>query len=426
MDRRTFIKTLGLGAGALAFPGYGWTQPIGYDGPLFIHISAPGGWDTTLFCDPKGRLNAAEVNPRNRTYHRDDIETPGQQSPIIYAPTDFNRRFFGRYYDRLLVLNGIDLASINHGTGVMEMGSGVGTGVNPSIAALLAASRAPNLGLTFWDAGGFSVTHSHVVRTRVSESDRLAFLTTPNQGRLPGQVDLLMQPRRDFDRAMALVRRRAERRAQHSRLPQLRTGLVNFARSHQPGQGLDQLIPFLPRPQDIDAMRYDMTRQIVLGAASYQAGLTCAMVVRGPGAFDSHDLNDTAASDAFTSWLDAVDESWQYIEQIGLADRTIFYMTSELGRTPNYNAGDGKDHWPVTSAMLMGAGIRGNRLIGASTHDQLPRRLDPNTLAVTDNEAVGVLLRPSHIHAELRHLLGITDSPLSQRYELDTERLGIL
>ena len=110
----------------------------------------------------------------------------------------------------------------------------------------------------------------------------------------------------------------------------------------------------------------------------------------------------------------------------GLADRTIFYLTSELGRTPNYNPGHGKDHWSVTSAMIMGAGVQGNRLYGASTHGQLPRLMDPETLEITDDEAVGVRLRPSHVHAELRHLLGITDSPLSQKYALEHDRLGIL
>jgi uncharacterized protein (DUF1501 family) len=41
-----------------------------------------------------------------------------------------------------------------------------------------------------------------------------------------------------------------------------------------------------------------------------------------------------------------------------------------MGRTPKLNAGGGKDHWPVTSAMLLGAGVRGGRVIGA-TDDSL-------------------------------------------------------
>ena len=150
------------------------------------------------------------------------------------------------------------------------------------------------------------------------------------------------------------------------------------------------------------------------------------MAVAGPGNFDTHDNNDNLTASALTSWLDAVDEAWQYIVRAGLEERTIFYLTSELGRTPDYNPGEGKDHWSVTSAMLMGAGISGNRVIGASTHDQLPRLIDPQTLEVTDDPAVGVRLTPKHIHAELRHLLEIEESPLSQQYALDTPRLGIL
>jgi len=436
MDRRAFMKALGLGVGAMAYPGYGWSQPVGYNGPLFVHIAAIGGWDTTLFCDPKGRLNAAEANPINRTYNQGDIQSPAMPSPITWAPTDdsvqlpagsvANEAFFNRHYQQLLVLNGIDLATVNHATGTLAMGSGFGDGSAPAIGALLAATRAPDLGLTFWDAGGFSRTNAHVARTRVSRSDRLAFLTTPNQYPAQHRNDLLYQPERDFDRAMAVVRRRAQRRAEASRLPRLRQGLRDFARSHQPGQGLDVLRDFLP-PQDVlDNVQHDMTRQIILGAASYQAGLTCAMAVAGPGLFDTHDDNDNLATQWLGQFLGAVDEAWGYIVDAGLADRTIFYLTSDLGRTPTYNPGDGKDHWSVTSAMMMGAGIQGNRVIGASTHDQLPRLIDPRTLEVTDDVNVGVRLTPMHIHAELRHLLGIADGPLSGQYDLQTPRLGII
>ena len=308
MDRRRFIKALGFSSGLLACPSFGWSQEIGYEGPFFVHITAAGGWDTTLLCDPKGRLNAAEVNPINRTYHRDDIESPNLPSPITYAPTNANRSFFERHHQRLLILNGIDLATINHQTGAHAMGGGFGEGIAPSIGALLAASRAPELGLSFWSAGGYSRTNSHVVRTRISRSDRLAALTTPNYP-APFRDGLSYQPERDFERAMTVVRRRAERRAAATRLPLLRRGLSNFARSHRSGQGLDQLIPFLPRPEELDAVRHDMTRQIILGAASYQAGLTCAMAAQGPGSFDSHDNNDDATISSLSLWLDLSEDS---------------------------------------------------------------------------------------------------------------------
>jgi len=53
-----------------------------------------------------------------------------------------------------------------------------------------------------------------------------------------------------------------------------------------------------------------------------------------------------------------------------LLDQTTVLVMSEMGRTPIHNAAIGKDHWPVTSAMLVGAGVAGGRVVGA-TDDEL-------------------------------------------------------
>ena len=49
-------------------------------------------------------------------------------------------------------------------------------------------------------------------------------------------------------------------------------------------------------------------------------------------------------------------------------------VVSEMGRTPKLNVGQGKDHWPVTSTLVFGAGVAGNRVAGA-TDDSLGARL---------------------------------------------------
>ena len=423
MDRRTFINRVCLTAGAVSVPTWGWTQEVGYDGPFLVHVEAGGGWDTTLMCDPKGRLHADEANPTNRTYHRDDIRSPNAPSPLTWAPTQYNDTFFGRYYDRLLVLNGIDLGTVNHATGRRYMGSGAVRFNTPSLGALLAASLAPTLGLTYWSAGGYDVTDSLVVRSRVANADGLADLTTPNQFPTHFNEELLYQPEGDFNLAMGLVRARAQRRAAASRLPQLQEGLRNYARSHSPGQGLDQMRQFLP---DLNGLQSSVARQVALALAGYQAGLTCAMSAGGPWSFDTHSDNDDQSAAALTLFYSAIDEAWRYIEDQGMADRTLLLMTSELGRTPAYNSGEGKDHWPITTAMLMGTGIRGNRVIGGSTHAQQGRLVNPATLEVVDDEAVGLALTPQQVHLELRDLLGLTGLPLTEKYPIDAPRIRFL
>lgn len=47
-----------------------------------------------------------------------------------------------------------------------------------------------------------------------------------------------------------------------------------------------------------------------------------------------------------------------------MLDGTIVVALSEMARTPGLNADAGRDHWPWTSAMLIGEGLSGGRVIG--------------------------------------------------------------
>ena len=111
-------------------------------------------------------------------------------------------------------------------------------------------------------------------------------------------------------------------------------------------------------------------------------------------------------------------------EELKIRDQLVLIVQSEMGRTPTYNAGNGKDHWSIGSIMFLGRGIQGNRVIGATDEKQFHVPLDPQTLA-SDREK-GIRVRPEHIHAALRDLAGIADHPFSRRFPLgvaDGERL---
>ena len=99
-----------------------------------------------------------------------------------------------------------------------------------------------------------------------------------------------------------------------------------------------------------------------------------------------------------------------------IRDRLVVIVQSEMGRTPNYNNGNGKDHWSIGSIMFLGRGIRGNRVLGATDERQFHVPLNPRTLA-TDRES-GIRVRPEHIHTALRELAGITDHEFSRRFPL--------
>lgn len=55
------------------------------------------------------------------------------------------------------------------------------------------------------------------------------------------------------------------------------------------------------------------------------------------------------------------------LSERGLLEQTLVVAIGEFGRTPQINAGAGRDHWSgVFSAVFAGAGVRGGQVIGAS------------------------------------------------------------
>jgi uncharacterized protein (DUF1501 family) len=141
------------------------------------------------------------------------------------------------------------------------------------------------------------------------------------------------------------------------------------------------------------------------------------------GGWDTHGDHDNRHSNALINLTRSVDYLWTKAESMGLADRLIVHLTSDVGRTPHYNANNGKDHWSVGSEIVMAKNAPwANRIVGASGETHRRIKINPSTLAI-DSE--GVYLRPKHVHAALRQLLGIDQHAHAKRYGLDAEPLAL-
>ena len=79
---------------------------------------------------------------------------------------------------------------------------------------------------------------------------------------------------------------------------------------------------------------------------------------------------------------------------------------SEMARTPRINAYEhpGKEHWPVTTAVLVGAGVRGGRAFGATTPDQVALPID---LATGEADPSGTRALHTHFVAGLLRACGV-------------------
>lgn len=88
------------------------------------------------------------------------------------------------------------------------------------------------------------------------------------------------------------------------------------------------------------------------------------------GNWDTHtDLNETV--DGLTAQVDpAFGTLIEDLKRRGRLDKTLVVWMGEFGRTPKISARGGRDHFPrCFNVALAGGGVRGGRVIGASTPD---------------------------------------------------------
>ena len=175
MKRRTFVKSLMVPAvGAVTGFRLPLANAASYDGKLFVFVQADGGWDPTSFCDPKTNTPGEKII--NHWAENAEIRQAGN---LIYADFANNAAFFEKYYDRMLVINGVDAQTNSHSAGVVHNWSGRVSEGYPSMTALLATHYAPGLSLAYLSFGGFSNTASLTTYTRLSSADLIRNIAIP-------------------------------------------------------------------------------------------------------------------------------------------------------------------------------------------------------------------------------------------------------
>ncbi len=416
INRRDFMKLCSASSLALAAPW--WVRPAHaqetYDGLLWVNVHAGGGWDPTSLCDPKGRANEEVEAPVNM-YFTDEIGTAGN---LKYAPVDGHKAFFEKYQSQLLVINGIDTATNGHDSGTRNVWSGKLSEGYPSFAALVAGVKQPTAPLAFLSNGGYDTTAGLVAPTRVGSPDVLEKLAWPNRLN-PAEPDNKYHSDATWTRIEAARQARLDRQRAKARLPREAHSLSMLYGARLGESNLKLLTEVLP--DELDSSNNGLKRQAQLAVAAYKAGLAVSANLTA-GGFDTHGNHDNNHFPRLQALLEGVDFLMEEAAKQGVADKVVVAVGSDFGRTPWYNDGNGKDHWSVTSMMLMGPGIQGNRVVGASDETFAPRTVDPATLALDD---AGIRITPEHVHRALRDLAGISGSEIEQRFPLKAETLPL-
>jgi hypothetical protein len=410
--RRDFLKLCGLAGLGVAVP----FRPAEsrekkeepYAGPYYVVLNASGGWDTTYLMDPKG------VNGINRLYKDGDILTKGAHK---FAPNKKNAQggmcnedFYQEFGDELMTFNGLDYSVNNHSPGERYMATGkLDSLAYPTFAALVAACRGPDCPLAFLTFGNYSATGNLVAMSRVPYLPSLKKIA--NADAMDGNERSPYHDKFALDRIEAALREEYEIASSQPRLPRAERGENMLYAAQVNSKALQRVTQYIPAT----VPKERLAQQAEIALASFKAGV-CVSANLSIGQFDSHANNDPDQMKLIPEFLAGIAYILRRAGELKIREHLVVIAQSEMGRTPNYNAGNGKDHWSIGSVLFLGRGIKGNRVIGATDEKQFAVPIDPVTLK-TDKDK-GVRVRPEHVHEALREFAGVSTHPLSKKFSL--------
>ncbi|MDE0207886.1 MAG: DUF1501 domain-containing protein, partial [Candidatus Tectomicrobia bacterium] len=378
---------------------------------------ADGGWDPTSFCDPKSNTRGEPVI--NHWAQYDEVRQVGS---ISYAPFANNVAFFEKYYQRMLVINGVDAQTNSHTVGIVHNWSGRNSEGYPTLSALLAAHYAPTLPIPYLSFGGFSVTAGITRFTRIDRAELLRAIADPSTEIWNPSKRIIDED--DWADLEAYRAATAERLAAATDLLPADVRNLAFYRSAFDPEGFEGLKRYseaVPPEDQLEReeegpnnFRSSLRQQAQLTVLAFKTGVAVSADLY-LGGFDTHANHDQDHEWLLGGLTRGVDYLWDYAEAHGVADRLVVVMGSDFGRTNFYNGGDGKDHWPIGSYIIMEKNQRWtNRVVGETDELHFAYRIDTRTLRRDDQN--GTILYPKHIHKALRRYFGIRNSWAAQRF----------
>ena len=416
MKRRDFLQL--MAASSLTAHSMLMGEEISvYEGELFLILQADGGWDVSSYCDPK-----ADANFNSWAKDSEIIQT---SSEIAYAPFANNAMVFEKYHNDMLIVNGIDTQTNAHNAGVRHMFSGRFDEGYPAFGALFSAIKAPNLALSYISNGSYNYTDSLIKYTLLQNPSALANIIEPNKAPYSNAPFSTPKERAIIDQ---YIHKRALKATNDTTTaPRLATMAKNFLEASASKSSLSRLKHYLPKNGELEPLvdesgNYNpLPRQAQLLLVAMKAGVCSSGDLR-LGGFDTHANHDKDHSIAIGHLNSGIDYIFKEATRLGIVDRLTLFISSDFSRTPSYNDGRGKDHWPTASAIFMKKGASwGGRIYGTSDADigALPLNADLKV------DTKGVIPTPAHLQRALRKLAGIDIHAITQNYPLHDEGLDL-
>ncbi len=390
MKRRDFLRSVAAGAGALAL-GPAWAGASTQPDEFFIFVHCGGGWDVTLWADPRNERRGL-IEPPSATntdtgglvhwkHAGGSFEPLTSKSGLLLGPA------IGSLYDlrdRLTIVNGLAMNTVSHddGTTFSTTGRHRTGGVVPesSVDVVLAnelgsAQLMPSVAIRFPSQFVGERLDRRAVPLRVGAVDAItkSFVRSPDYLQPPDRkaiTALLTEEARDLATESTHPAPFDQLASQHQDLQPLITG--DFSKSFSARQLMSAYPTFDYRGYQgqanvaaafaIDAIKKNLLRCVGFGLG----GFDTHTANHRQHALQLQELFGTIAT--MVKLLDAAPHPTR--RGARLSDHTHILVISEFCRTPQINPAGGRDHYPNNSALVISPRFRPGP-IGSTDPDQL-------------------------------------------------------
>lgn len=452
LSRRRLLATTGLGAAALTLGDVFLRQrvlqaeePDPARDRLFLFVYFEGGWDILMSLDPR---NPADDPNRTKIdlawqklparYREMGWNGPGTGDGVVHVPnpvpggvTAFGPAIGGmrRHHADMCLVRGINMETLTHEvgrrlflTGRQPLGLTAQGSATPTMITAQQGPRSLVPNLSFRVETYASGMPSYSAGLKVASVDDLNRALSAGRVTQPSDVQALIDQarsaggcaRRQIGRALVETFESSRHRARDMIAARLERHFDFLATETNNPHGLSA-----GELEEMEQLRKrygisDATGPEAQAALAYQAfrlGVAQCVSVMLSDRLDTHGVEwRTEHPRRLERGFDALAVLLDDLKASGLMDRTTVLVWSEFSRTPELNVRDGRDHSLCNCAVLMGAGVRGGQVIGASAEGLRPLALNLSSGEV--DEQRGTSLGAKHVLATVFHSAGLDYSHL--------------
>ena len=350
-----------------------------------IVVRAFGGWDVTFCMDPRltsctihgPDFNAADPGSCVGAGDTESIESYGGLKVMINdAKRPAVTSFFEAHATNTLVVNGISIGSIVHQECEHRILTGSRDDNAADLGTLTAVAHGQAATLPYLDLTGGARVGPYAAQTGMLGQNNQILALVQRDIPIPGPAGSgithpLFVP--TASSAQAIDTYLEARRAQWAE---------SLGADPKSQKVRDDLEIATARKADllssrdlfIDNLSFgsggSMLEQNATAVSLLSSGLSHSASISTGTRWDTHD-DITDQHPLFENLFIGLNDLVARLQAADLYDDTLIVVISEMTRTPKLNKDGGKDHWPVTSAMLIGSALQGGRTLGGTTPDTL-------------------------------------------------------